>query len=96
MSTIADITFFVDIFVAFRTTFVDPISGEEETNTKLMAREYLWGHFSIDLLAVIPFESITAVRNLTLNRVLDIFENWRLKKIQDFRAGQDYENIETK
>ena len=41
ISTLADITFYVDIFVAFRTTFVDPITGEEEKNSKLMAREYL-------------------------------------------------------
>ena len=63
ISTLADITFYVDIFVAFRTTFVDPITGEEEKNSKLMAREYLWGHFSLDLISVIPFESITAVRS---------------------------------
>jgi hypothetical protein len=54
-----DLFFLIDIFVNFRTTYVDNFSGEEVTNGKKIAMNYLCGRFCIDLVSMIPFDSFT-------------------------------------
>ena len=45
------------MLVSFRTTFIDLYTGHEIENVKLIARNYLRGQFSIDLLATVPFDT---------------------------------------
>ena len=53
-----DISFAIDIIIAFRTTF-DTAGGNEEFNGKIIARTYLCSsRFVVDLLATIPFELV--------------------------------------
>ena len=61
LDTIVDFFFFLDIVAAFRTTYYDPTNGEEVTNSKLIAKNYIKKTFVIDLLATIPFDKIALV-----------------------------------
>lgn len=44
--------------MVFRTTYVDPYSGEEVLDGNMIAINYLKGRFWIDLLATVPFDTI--------------------------------------
>ena len=48
-----------DIFINFRTTYVDAYSGEEVTDGSKIAKNYMFGRFLIDLVSMIPFELLT-------------------------------------
>ena len=57
-----DCCFWVDIAIAFRTTFKHPITGAEVIDLKKIAANYFFrGTFWIDLLSTIPFETIAGL-----------------------------------
>ena len=56
---IIDLSFLLDIFVNFRTAFLND-QGDWETSCKVIAFRYLRTTFIIDLLATIPFELFTS------------------------------------
>jgi len=56
---IFDVVFILDILFNFRTTISDFITGEEITDSKKIAMNYIKGRFFLDLLAAIPFEMIS-------------------------------------
>lgn len=58
---IIDITFIIDIFVSFRTTFLDIHTGEEIVDWKIIGIRYLKSRFSIDALSTVPFDLIAIV-----------------------------------
>jgi hypothetical protein len=58
INAIIDVMFLVDILVNFRTTFLNPLSGDEIYDPREIAINYLKTRFSIDLLATIPFDQL--------------------------------------
>jgi hypothetical protein len=54
-----DSIFIIDIFLNFRTTISDFITGKEITSSKRIAIAYIKGRFFLDLIAAIPFEVIS-------------------------------------
>ena len=54
-----DAIFFLDIIANFRTTYVNPSTGDEISNPKLIACAYLKRRFWVDLLATFPFDEIS-------------------------------------
>ena len=58
LSLIVDCMFVLDIFLNFRTTFIQPSSDVLEKDPKKLAVYYLKTWFIIDLLAAIPFDWI--------------------------------------
>lgn len=58
MDSIVDMCFILDIFVTFRTTYLDD-NFDEVMNSKLIAIKYLKGRFIIDLMSAIPFDTIS-------------------------------------
>ena len=52
-----DFVFFLDIFITFRTTFIND-RGEEEFDSYKIAVNYLKGSFMIDVVATIPFDEM--------------------------------------
>ena len=56
-----DFSFVLDIIVSFRTTYFDEATGNENKNTTNMAIRYLQGHFTLDLLATVPFDMIAKI-----------------------------------
>ena len=60
-NTCIDFCFFLDIILTFRTTFYDPVSGDEVFDKKQIAVYYLKGRFTIDMLSTVPFDNIAKV-----------------------------------
>lgn len=59
MESFIDLSFFIDIAINFRTTFISNKTGEEIYNPKLIAKRYvLGGRFLIDFLSSIPFDKL--------------------------------------
>lgn len=55
-----DLFFVVDIIITFRTTYIDPISGEEVMDAKMIAKKYLRSfQFYIDVISTIPLDQIS-------------------------------------
>ena len=55
-NSIIDFIFFLDILVTFRTTYINPSSGDEISEPKEIAKQYLKSRFWLDLLATLPFD----------------------------------------
>ena len=58
VDVIINIVFICDMLVNFRTTFIDEESGEEVTDPKEIAVNYLKSRFKIDLIGVLPWDDI--------------------------------------
>ena len=54
--SLVDLTFVLDIIFRFRTTYIDPISGEEIMDSMLIIKHYMssWS-FYFDVISTIPF-----------------------------------------
>lgn len=56
LNSLIDLVFILDICICFRTTYIDPISGEEITDSRAIARKYAKStQFIIDILSSVPF-----------------------------------------
>ena len=55
--TLIDFIFLIDIIITFRTVFIDDI-GQEVSNPRLIAKNYITGQFWFDLMATIPMDLI--------------------------------------
>lgn len=58
MNTFIDVTFGIDILINFRTTYLNRQTGDEVTNSKAIALEYIKSKFWVDLTATIPFDEM--------------------------------------
>ena len=56
-----DLCFVLDIAISFRSSFIHPITGDEITDTRLIAIHYLSGRFLLDLLAALPFDILLSL-----------------------------------
>ena len=86
VSLITDLFFFIDILVNFRTVYSDEM--DEVRDTKLIAKHYLKGRFTIDVLSTVPFDHILAplftesvAKKLKLLSILKMFRLLRLSHI---------------
>lgn len=79
--------FLLDIFINFRTSFINQYTGEEVLYLCDIAKSYLSGRFWIDLLATIPFDLIGVAilgggaSELELFGILKLVRIARLSKI---------------
>ena len=100
---IIDVCFFIDIIVAFRTTFVNP-KGFEVVLPWAIAKNYiLSGRFFVDLAASIPFENVytwfvvvgenssdndlTRVKLLGLLKLVRLLRLGRIIRYMKFKQG---------
>ena len=58
VNALIDIAFLLDIFVNFRTTFLNAGSGEEVSNPKRICINYIKLRFWIDVITTIPFDTV--------------------------------------
>ena len=81
VDTVVDVFFFIDICVIFNTAFYDQ-DFKIVDNRKEIAIEYLKGWFTIDLVAVIPFEILFGTTNLNeFVRITRIGRMYKLIKL---------------
>ena len=56
LNTVIDVVYILDIFINFRTTIRNVLTGEEIVNSKIIAINYLKGRFFIDLVSAAPMD----------------------------------------
>ena len=67
IDSLINLIFFMDIALRFRTTYIDPISGEEVINSFLIAKRYIKSkNFPLDVLSSIPFDTLVESDSITL------------------------------
>jgi hypothetical protein len=93
INSMIDLLFAVDLFIVFRTTYVDTYTGEEVLNGKQIALKYLSGRFWIDLLATIPFDSIGLFAGGSTTDQLQLFGILKLIRIARLSRIIAYMNV---
>ena len=58
---VVDVSFIIDILVNFRTTILDEDSGEVIKDSLIIAKEYMKGRLTVDILSSLPFDYIAYV-----------------------------------
>ena len=96
---IIDGFFILDIILTFRTSYQNIHTGDEITNSKLIAINYMCGRFWIDLISAIPFEVVpllfvapeqhTFVNDLKFITILKLFRVLRLERIINYMNTTD-------
>lgn len=83
-----DTCFWIDIFVGFMTSYVDPVSGDEIFSPKKIALHYIiQGSFFVDFMSTFPFTEIGEVAGVTNSsfylfaNIMSLLKALRLKKI---------------
>ena len=76
-----DFFFFLDIVVAFRTTYYDSITGEEVYSGKLTALAYLKSRFFIDFASTVPIDTIAELITGQKSPVLKLFSLLKLVRV---------------
>jgi hypothetical protein len=57
IKSMIDLIFIIDILMNFRTTYIDPLNGEEILDTKLIGMNYVkLGQFIVDVLSTVPID----------------------------------------
>lgn len=81
-NTIIDLIFFLDIIVTFRTTYISPSSGDEISEPKQIAKQYLKGRFWLDLLSTAPFDFIAGGREeLSWTQLFGLLKTTRVLRL---------------
>lgn len=80
-----EVVYFVDIGMGFRTSFVDVGTGEEVTNAREIAWQYIRsGSFAIDLVSILPYEFFS--RQLGKEDQLKVLNLLKVLKVLRIRA----------
>lgn len=101
LDSIIDIIFMVDIVFRFRTSYIDPISGEEVLDSFLIARRYVTGmSFYFDVISTIPFDdwfTNSTSSNGSLLQFLGLFKIGRIVRISNvimnLNTSQEYKAL---
>ena len=91
INSIIDIIFGIDIYVQFKTTFYDPLSGDEIFDKKIIFWTYMKGRFIVDFLATVPFDNLTYAITRKESSFLPLFS--LLKLIRVTRLGRIIERM---
>ena len=96
LDSIIDLIFTVDIIFRFRTTYIDPVSGEEVTDSMMIAKRYIQSStFYTDVLSTIPLDDFFGggillqlfglLKLLRVQRISSVILN--LNTSQEVKAG---------
>ena len=93
LNSIIDFMFFLDILITFRTTYIKPSTGDEISEPKAIAKQYLRGRFWLDLLSTLPLDLMHGGREslqwTSLFGLLKTTRVLRLKRISMFINVRD-------
>ena len=82
IDSLLDLVFITDIIFRFRTTYIDPISGEEQIDANTIALQYLFSlQFVIDVLSSISFDTFFSGPASRYLRFLGILKGLRIFRI---------------
>ena len=98
-NNLIDLFFLIDIIIQFRTTFVNPMTGDENHHLKSIAKNYLTGKFSIDVISTVPFDLLSKYmikgldekhsKNFVLFSCMKLIRILRLTRIIDYMKSSD-------
>lgn len=102
VDSLIDLIFALDIIFRFRTTYIDPISGEEILDNYLISKHYVTSSsFYFDVISTIPFDDF--ISNDGIFPFLGLFKLirvWRIGNVvsnlnqsQEFKAGLKVLNL---
>lgn len=77
---VVDLIFLIDIIFEFRTTYLDPKLGKEVKTPEKLAKRYLKGRFTIDLISSVPFNALFSMRTEFLD-MLGLLKLLRVSRI---------------
>lgn len=82
-NAIIDLLFMIDVFINFRTTYVNAKTGEEIFDKKKIIKNYLKGRFWIDILASLPMDAVTLMfaPSAGNNIIFDLFGLLKLVRV---------------
>jgi len=94
--SLVNLVFMIDIILRFRTTYIDPISGEEVMDSFMIANKYLTSpSFLVDVLSTVPlddffgggifFELLGILKLIRVARISSVILN--LNVSQEIKAG---------
>ena len=85
---VIDYLFVADIFINFRTIYIEPKTESDISDGKMIVYNYLKGRFIIDLLASVPFEIIARI--FTTSKIDENTANFlsMMKLTRLFRLGR--------
>lgn len=77
-----DLIYITDIIIKFRTTYIDPVSGEEIMDSMLIAMKYMKSSsFYIDVLSTIPFCDLFSNGKLGILKLFGLLKLFRIVRI---------------
>ena len=81
-----DLIFAIDIVFRFRTTYIDPISGEEVLNEYMIAKRYITSRtFYFDVISTVPFDSL--ISEVGIFQFFGLFKLLRIFRISKVIAN---------
>jgi hypothetical protein len=97
INALIDVFFILDVFVNFRTSYVNSNTGEEIIDLKAIAIQYMKGRFMIDLAASIPFDIFTLIffNNINNNFTIQMLGLLKLTRVGIKYHGLDLEALKT-
>ena len=77
------ILFLLDIWISFRTTFIDIHTQEYETNQSVVAKNYFKSWFVLDLIASVPLDEFATIfdADKDVRKIFAMFHLLRLAKL---------------
>ena len=80
---VVTIVFILDIWISFRTTFIDKHTQEYETILAVVARKYLKTWFGLDFVASVPLDEFASIFNADkdLRKIFSLFHLLRVLKL---------------
>lgn len=84
VNALIDVFFILDVFVNFRTSYVNSSTGEEIIDLKVIAIQYMKGRFWIDLAASIPFDIVTLIffNSVQNNHIIQVLGMLKLTRVR--------------
>ena len=83
LDSLIDLIFIVDIILNFRTSFIDPVTGEEILDANKISKKYIKSiNFYIDVLSTVPFSEF--IQGNSFLKFLGILKVIRLRRISNF------------
>ena len=102
VDTFIDVCFGIDILISFRSTYLNEYTGDEIFDEFLIAKNYCFGRFWLDILSTLPFEviinwlpiKISAPEHYKLVSCLKLFRILRLGRLINYiNSTQDFKMI---
>ena len=94
LNCIVDFVFAIDIYICFKSTYYDPLTGDEIFDMKKIQMNYLTGRFIVDFLSTVPFDTIGFAITQEKNEILPLFS--LLKLIRVTRLSRIIERMNVK